>query len=122
MRHDGGDLRRRDGADLGTSYQTAHDVIAGDDVPLSFGAAKFLATLAMASGLPDGIFAPSLSVGAAIGDVFRSILPPYPPGAGMLLGMVAYFTGVVRAPSTSVIIISETTASCGLTLPLLGAP
>ena len=38
-----------------------------------------------------------------------------------LLGMVAYFTGVVRAPLTAVIIISETTVSRGLMLPMLGA-
>ena len=35
--------------------------------------------------------------------------------------MVAYFTGVVRAPLTAVIIISETTASRGLMMPLLAS-
>lgn len=35
--------------------------------------------------------------------------------------MVAYFTGVVRAPLTAVFIISETTASRGLMMPLLAA-
>lgn len=53
--------------------------------------------------------------------MLRNILPAYPPGAGVLLGMVAYFTGVVRAPRLAVIIISETTASRGLMMPLLGA-
>lgn len=110
------------GLTWGTGYQTAHDVIVGGDAPLWFGAAKFVATLATAvSGLPGGIFAPSLSVGAGIGDVLRSIFSGYPPGAVVLLGMVAYFTGVVRAPLTAVIIISETTASRGLMMPLLGA-
>jgi H+/Cl- antiporter ClcA len=48
----------------------------GRDVPLWFGAAKFAATLATAvSGLPGGIFAPSLSIGAGIGDMLRSLLP-----------------------------------------------
>ena len=32
--------------------------------------------------------------------------------------MIAYFVGVVRAPLTAVIIISETTASRGLIIPL----
>ncbi|KER38068.1 MULTISPECIES: chloride channel protein [Sphingobium] len=108
------------GLTWGTGYQTAHAVIAGSDVPMWFGAAKFIATLATAiSGIPGGIFAPSLSVGAGIGDVLRSIFPTYPSGAVILLGMVAYFTGVVRAPLTAVIIISETTASRGLMMPLL---
>lgn len=110
------------GLTWGTGYQTANAVIAGGDVPLWFGAAKFLSTLATAvSGLPGGIFAPSLSVGAGIGDMLRSLFPAYPPGAIVLLGMVAYFTGVVRAPLTAVIIISETTASRGLMMPLLAA-
>jgi len=110
------------GLTWGTGYQTANAVIAGSDVPLWFGAAKFAATLATAvSGLPGGIFAPSLSVGAGIGDMLRSIFPDYPPGAIVLLGMVAYFTGVVRAPLTAVIIISETTASRGLMMPLLAS-
>lgn len=110
------------GLTWGTGYRTAHAVIAGADVPLWFGAAKFVTTLATAvSGLSGGIFAPSLSVGAGIGDMLRGIFPGYPPGAIVLLGMVAYFTGVVRAPLTAVIIISETTASRGLMMPLLGS-
>ena len=110
------------GLTWGTGYQSARSVIEGRDVPLWFGAAKFAATLATAiSGLPGGIFAPSLSIGAGIGDMLRSLLPGYPPGAVVLLGMVAYFSGVVRAPLTAVIIISETTASRGLMMPLLAA-
>lgn len=110
------------GLTWGTGYQTANAVIAGSDVPIWFGAAKFVATLATAvSGIPGGIFAPSLSVGAGIGDVLRSMFPAYPSGAIILLGMVAYFTGVVRAPLTAVIIISETTASRGLMMPLLAS-
>lgn len=110
------------GLTWGTGYGVAHDMIAGTDVPLWFGPAKFVATWATAiSGLPGGIFAPSLSVGAGIGDMLRTIFPAYPPGAVVLLGMVAYFSGVVRAPLTAVIIIAETTASRGLMMPLLGA-
>lgn len=110
------------GLTWGTGYETAHGIIAGRDAPPWFAAAKFATTLATAvSGLPGGIFAPSLSIGAGIGDLLRGIFPAYPPGAVVLLGMVAYFTGVVRAPLTAVIIISETTASRGLMMPLLAA-
>lgn len=110
------------GLTWGTGYDAAKGVITGHDTPPWFGAAKFVATLATAvSGLPGGIFAPSLSVGAGIGALINYVLPGYPPGAIVLLGMVAYFAGVVRAPLTAVIIISETTASRGLMLPLLGA-
>jgi H+/Cl- antiporter ClcA len=58
---------------------------------------QFAATLATAvSACAGGIFAPSLSIGAGIGDSVRSLLPGYPAGAVVLLGMVAYFSGVVR--------------------------
>ncbi|WP_420136255.1 chloride channel protein [Sphingomonas sp.] len=104
----------------GTGYSAARAIIEGSDAPLWFGPAKFLATLATAAaGLPGGIFAPSLATGAGVGNVVHALFPDQPTGAVVLLGMVAYFTGVVRAPLTSVIIMSETTASRGLMLPLL---
>lgn len=110
------------GLTWGTGYETASGIIEGGAVPAWFGPAKFVTTLATAvSGLPGGIFAPSLSIGAGIGDLLRVIFPGYPPGAIVLLGMVAYFAGVVRAPLTAVIIISETTASRGLMMPLLAS-
>ncbi|SFP47218.1 H+/Cl-antiporter ClcA [Sphingomonas rubra] len=110
------------GLTWGTGYDAARGIITGGDVPVWFGAAKFATTLATAvSGMPGGIFAPSLSVGAGLGAMLRDVFPGYPPGAVVLLGMVAYFTGVVRAPLTAVIIIAETTASRGLMMPLLAA-
>jgi len=110
------------GLTWGTGYDTARAIVTGSAVPPWYGLAKFGATLATSvSGLPGGIFAPSLSVGAGIGDMLRGVFPRYPGGAIILLGMVAYFTGVVRAPLTAVIIISETTASRGLMMPLLAA-
>jgi len=48
-------------------------------------------------------------------------VPAMAAAAIALLGMTGYFTGVVRAPLTAVIIISETTASRGLMMPLLAS-
>ncbi len=39
----------------------------------------------------------------------------------VLIGMIAYFVGVVRAPLTAVVIISEMTANRGMILPLFAA-
>ena len=106
----------------GTGYSAAHAIIDGTNAPYWFGPAKFMTTLATASsGLPGGIFAPSLATGAGLGAVLRPLFPDDPGGAVVLLGMVAYFTGVVRAPLTAVIIIVEATASRGLILPLFFA-
>jgi H+/Cl- antiporter ClcA len=110
------------GLTWGTGYGAARAMIVGVDAPLWFGPAKFLATLATAvAGLPGGIFAPSLSVGAGLGNLLRSIFPDSPASAIVILGMVGYFAGVVRAPLTAVIILSETTASRGLMLPMFAA-
>ena len=110
------------GLTWGTGYGAARGMIVGVDAPLWFGPAKFLATLATAvAGLPGGIFAPSLSVGAGLGNLLRSIFPDSPASAIVILGMVGYFAGVVRAPLTAVIILSETTASRGLMLPMFAA-
>lgn len=107
------------GLTWGTGYSAARAIIDGSNAPYWFGPAKFLTTLATAaSGLPGGIFAPSLATGAGLGAVLRAIFPNDPAGAVVLLGMVAYFTGVVRAPLTAVIIIVEATASRGLIMPL----
>ena len=107
------------GLTWGTGYGAARAMIVGVDAPLWFGPAKFLATLATAvAGLPGGIFAPSLAVGAGIGNLLRWIFPGSPSSAIVILGMVGYFAGVVRAPLTAVIILSETTVSRGLMLPM----
>lgn len=107
------------GLTWGTGYGSARAMITGVDAPVWFGFAKFLATLATAvAGLPGGIFAPSLSVGAGLGNLLRPLFPDAPASAIVILGMVAYFAGVVRAPLTAVIILSETTASRGLMLPM----
>ncbi|EIZ79341.1 voltage gated chloride channel family protein [Novosphingobium sp. Rr 2-17] len=107
------------GLTWGTGYSSARAMIVGVDAPLWFGPAKMAATAATAiAGLPGGIFAPSLAVGAGVGNLLREVFPSEPASAIVILGMVAYFAGVVRAPLTAVIILSETTASRGLMLPM----
>jgi len=107
------------GLTWGTGYGAARAMIVGVDAPLWFGPAKFASTVATAvAGLPGGIFAPSLAVGAGVGNMLQVLFPGEQAGAVVILGMCAYFAGVVRAPLTAVIILSETTASRGLLLPM----
>ena len=110
------------GLTWGTGYSPARAIISGGDAPVWFGFAKFGATLATAvAGLPGGIFSPSLATGAGFGNMLRWLFPGEPASAVVLLGMVAYFTGVVRAPLTAVFILAETTANRGLMLPMIAA-
>lgn len=106
----------------GTGYDTARTLVEGGHQPFWFAPAKFFATLASSlSGAPGGVFAPSLSVGAGLGGLMSSLFPEDSRSAIVLLGMIAYFVGVVRAPLTGVVIISEMTANRGMILPLFAA-
>jgi CIC family chloride channel protein len=68
-----------------------------------------------------------LVVGAQLGLLFgalcRLFLPglDLPPEALAVVGMAAFFTGVVRAPVTGIVLITEMTGSVTLPLPMLGA-
>ena len=57
-------------------------------------------------------------MGAGFGNLLTGLFHNQPAGAVVLLGMTAYFVGVVRAPLTAVIIVMEATAARGLILPL----
>lgn len=107
------------GQTWGTGYAATRDLVEGHGLSYWFGPAKLIVTLATTlSGAPGGIFAPSLAVGAGIGNLFTPLFPDDSAGAIVVIGMVAYFVGVVRAPFTAVIIVSETTAGRGLILPM----
>lgn len=107
------------GTSWGTGYETTRQLLGGEQASLAFGPAKFVASLATAlSGAPGGIFAPSLSVGAGLGHLVAFFAKGEPSGALVLLGVAAYFTGVVRAPLTSVIIVMEMTADRSMIIPL----
>ncbi len=111
------------GLTWGTGYDPARRAVTGlAELPWYFMPAKFAATLLTAfSGIPGGIFAPSLATGAGVGALVHTLMPSQSAGPMILIGMAAYFAGVVRAPLTAVIVISETTGSRGMMLPLLGA-
>lgn len=110
------------GMTWGTGYAEAKTIIEGARAPWWFGPGKFAATLlSTLAGLPGGIFSPSLATGAGVGNLLCLLFPNDPRGAIVLLGMIAYFTGVVRAPLTAVVIIVEATASRGMILPLFAS-
>jgi len=110
-----------EGAVFGTGYTQACGLVQGTGaVPDAFGPLKFIATLASSlSGIPGGIFAPSLAVGAGLGGSLAALLPGAPGQALVVLGMVAYFSGVVQAPITAFVIVTEMTNDHALIVPLM---
>jgi len=110
------------GATYGTGYEQARGALEGTPLPWTYAPMKLLATLASTlSGIPGGIFAPSLSVGAGLGSALAPLFPTTSAGAIVVLGMAGYFAGVVQAPITAFVIIVEMTADHGMVIPLMAA-
>lgn len=88
-----------------------------------YGLAKMAAVfLSAISGIPGGLLAPSLAVGAGLGDSLSLFFPSLAPhGAMVIMVMAAYFSGVTRAPLTALVLMVETTSGLHLLLPLLVA-
>jgi CIC family chloride channel protein len=78
-----------------------------------------------AAATPGGLFAPMLVPGAQSGLIFGLVcVRLFPdlatePVAFAIVGMAAFFTAVVRAPVTGIILVTEMTGSFTLLLPML---
>jgi chloride channel protein, CIC family len=86
-----------------------------------------LGALSYAAGTPGGLFAPMLVLGSQSGVLFGMLCYPWFPNvipnaaAGGVVGMAAFFTAVVRAPITGMVLVTEMTANSVLLLPMLAA-
>jgi H+/Cl- antiporter ClcA len=110
------------GSIFGTGYEQAQSILHGDGLTASwfFMPLKFIASVLSAlSGIPGGIFAPSLSIGAGLGADVARVFPHVPASALALVGMVAFLTGVVQAPITAFVIVSEMTENHAMIIPLM---
>jgi CIC family chloride channel protein len=90
--------------------------------------AKLLMTpVSIGGGLPGGVFAPSLYIGAALGATYavgiNLIMPglSVAPGAFAMVGMAAVLAGSVHAPLTAVILLFEMTNDYRIILPVMFA-
>ncbi|MDL2356596.1 MAG: chloride channel protein [Pseudomonadota bacterium] len=98
-----------DGATFGSGYSHTRATLAGaDDLPAIYLLLKVIATwLTTWSGVPAGIFAPALAIGAGLGDEL-SRLSQYPHAPALIaLGMVGFLAAVTQAPLTAFIIVME---------------
>jgi H+/Cl- antiporter ClcA len=77
--------------------------------------------LSFTTGASGGIFAPSLSGGGVIGSTISGWLSLSPSDTNLMIlaGMVAFLTGVTRAPFTSAVLVLEMTDRNNLVLHLM---
>ena len=96
-------------------------------IPLVFLLRFGLGPLSYAAATPGGLFAPMLVLGAQIGVLFGILCSHWIPSVSphptelAVIGMAAFFTAVVRAPVTGIILVIEMTGGFTLFLPMLGA-
>ena len=88
---------------------------------LTYTGLKFIASwLSAWSGVPGGIFGPSLSIGASWGaDVAHLMASPH-AAALIALGMAGFLAAVTQTPITAMIIVMEMTDGHAMVLSLMG--
>jgi chloride channel protein, CIC family len=130
------------GAAVGILGWFAPDLIGGGDaitqsvlvgsvslaaIPAVFLIRFALGAVSYAAGTPGGLFAPMLVLGAQFGfvsgGVCRTLLPylDVQPEGFAIVGMAAFFAGVVRAPITGIVLATEMTGDVSMLLPMLCA-
>ncbi len=130
------------GAAVGAVGWFAPDLIGGGDtitqrllsggvaigaIPLAFLVRFLLGPASYAARTPGGLFAPLLVLGAQLGLMFGALSAWAFPGLGIapeafaVVGMAAFFTGMVQAPVTGIVLVTEMTAAFTTLLPMLVA-
>ncbi len=110
------------GLTYGTGYGEARHLLAQDAaLPWHYGIDKFLATLvSFSSGIPGGLFAPSLAVGAGLGQNLHGLIQTsYQPGMTNVLCMAGFLAAVTQAPITAFVIVMEMVSGYGMVIDLM---
>lgn len=114
---------------VGGGYRIIHEAVT---LPSNFSlivvimCVRFLTTMiCYSTGVPGGIFAPMLALGALLGtaaydllDYFFSDLSLH-PGMFAVAGMGGLFAAAIRAPITGIVMVVEMTQNYLLILPLM---
>jgi H+/Cl- antiporter ClcA len=109
------------GATFGSGYGYTRSLLQGtQSAPVVYALCKFVATWLTAwSGVPGGLFAPALAVGAGIGNDVAALTGPVDRAALIALGMAGFLAAVTQAPLTSFIIVMEMIGGHAMVLSLM---
>ncbi|MEY3463778.1 MAG: hypothetical protein RLZZ468_1556 [Cyanobacteriota bacterium] len=119
---------------LGVGYDTIEALLGSDGgIPLLallllLGVKLLATTVSNATGFVGGGFAPSLFLGAVLGNCYGQLLgqgglglPIAEPPAYAMVGMAAVLAGSARAPLTALLLLFELTHDIRIVLPLMAA-
>ncbi len=115
---------------LGDGYATVREILWGHTLDIrlliTLIALKLLLTdVSIASGFIGGVFAPSIFLGAALGEAYGLGLTHFFPEMSIqptdfaLTGIAGVLAGAVRAPGTALILLFEMTDDYHIFLPLM---
>ena len=110
-------------ATAGAGYAPTRELLEGHgELPPFYTLLKFCATwLSAWSGLPAGVFAPSLAIGAGIGNDVAWLIGASGQAAVPLIafGMVGFLAATTHGPLTAFIIVMEMVAGQSMVLSLM---
>jgi H+/Cl- antiporter ClcA len=110
------------GATFGSGYDYTRRLVEGHtNLPLLYVTLRLIATwLAVWSGVPGGLFAPSLAIGAGVGNDVALLVQMSDGSAPLIaLGMTAFLAAVTQAPITAFIIVMEMVDGHSMVLSLM---
>lgn len=111
------------GATFGAGSEAVKHMLEGQaDMPAFYVTLKFAATwLSAWVGIPGGIFAPSLSIGAGVGHNVAALMGHDIAPALIAMGMAAFLAAVTQAPITAFIIVMEMVDGHSMVLSLMAS-
>ena len=114
---------------FGNGYEFMNTVLSGEHAWYLLAllvVAKMVATsITLGSGLPGGMFAPCLFLGAVSGGAFGHLLAQLFPAAGLspgayaLVGMGAFLAAATHSPMTAIFLLFEITDSYQVIVPIM---
>lgn len=111
------------GTTAGAGYDPTRALLEGQgELPAIYTLLKFCATwLSAWSGVPAGVFAPSLAIGAGIGNDVGLLFGARPEVAIPLIaiGMVGFLAATTQGPITAFIIVMEMVSGHAMVLSLM---
>jgi H+/Cl- antiporter ClcA len=103
----------------GSGHMEVKQLLNSEPLGWGFVVTKYFATLSsLISTIPGGLFMPTISIGAGLGSEL-SFLYNLNPQIIIILTMVSYLSGTIRAPLTSTLVILEMTNTLHLIIPAL---
>ena len=105
------------GKTYGTGYHEAAAALKGAyEAPIGLAAAKWAATVfSYWAGIPGGIFTPSLTIGAMIGEHMASFVQlGDASNVAVLLCMAAFLAAATQSPLTAAVVVMEMTGGQNL--------